>query len=108
MIKTNYFLSIWVLTLSAYLGWQLFDPMPSQAILKKESQANTYPFTLKLKPQSAKVRILNIKPRYTPGMPLPPENYHLQVSAKGYVSKTLWVKHSDHKRTHAITLNAGE
>ena len=48
-------------------------------------------------PDDARVRILNIGPRFYQGMELEPGRYHVEVSADGYEKKSLWV-----------TLNAGE
>jgi TolB-like protein len=48
-------------------------------------------------PQEARVRILNIGPRYQPGIELPPGRYHIEVSASGYQTQTQW-----------ISLSAGE
>lgn len=41
-------------------------------------------------PTNALIRILNIVPRYTPGMELPPAKYHIEVSASGYQTKYGW------------------
>ena len=49
------------------------------------------------KPSGARVRILNIKPKFHQGIKLKAGPYHLEVSAKGYNTKKVWVK-----------LNAGE
>ncbi len=42
-------------------------------------------------PTDAVVRILNIKPRFTPGMALEPGRYHLSVSRAGYETKKEWI-----------------
>lgn len=43
------------------------------------------------KPASAKIRILNIKPKFTQGIELKPGRYKLHVSAKGFESYDKWV-----------------
>lgn len=42
-------------------------------------------------PQSARVRILNIKPKFHQGIQLEPGQYHVEVSAEGYKQKRMWV-----------------
>ena len=43
------------------------------------------------RPGDARIRILNIGPAFYQGMDLPAGNYHVEVSAIGYDTKTLWV-----------------
>ena len=43
-------------------------------------------------PAEARVRILNIGPRYHPGIELSPGSYHVEVSAPGYRTDTQWVQ----------------
>lgn len=42
-------------------------------------------------PDDARVRILNITPKYQRGIELPPDRYHIEVSASGYETKTQWI-----------------
>ena len=42
-------------------------------------------------PGDAKVRILNIEPGFYQGMDLEARRYHVEVSARGFKTKTLWV-----------------
>jgi hypothetical protein len=42
-------------------------------------------------PDNAKVKILNIEPRFYQGMELKEGRYHVEVSADGYLSKKSWV-----------------
>lgn len=51
-----------------------------------------YSVTIKTIPPHAKIRILNIKPRYTVGMKLAPGNYHVEATAEGYKKSTKWIK----------------
>jgi len=43
-------------------------------------------------PKSARIRILNIKPKFYQGMELEPGSYHVEVSASNYVTQKTWVK----------------
>ena len=43
------------------------------------------------KPGWARVRILNIRPKFYQGMELEPGSYHVEVSASGYKTKKKWV-----------------
>lgn len=42
-------------------------------------------------PAFARVRILNIQPRYADGITLSPGSYHVEVSAGGYSTTTQWI-----------------
>ena len=50
-----------------------------------------YHFNITTQPADADIRILNIKPRYTPGMELPAGKYHIEVTKPGYTSHKRWV-----------------
>ena len=43
-------------------------------------------------PSDARVRVLNIQPKFQQGMTLSPGDYHLEVSAAGHGKQTRWVK----------------
>ncbi len=43
-------------------------------------------------PTSARIRLLNIKPRFTQGMELEPGRYHLEVTAPGHQQHNTWIK----------------
>lgn len=45
-----------------------------------------------VEPLDAHVRIMNIGPRYQPGMDLPLGSYDVEVSAPGYMSQRRWVE----------------
>ncbi|OCC14195.1 Polysaccharide deacetylase, caspase activity [Dissulfuribacter thermophilus] len=47
--------------------------------------------TIRPDPSDAKVRILNIKPKYRPGMELSPGRYHIEVSRSGYKTVSRWI-----------------
>ncbi len=44
------------------------------------------------RPSSARVRILNINPRYVRGMELEAGSYHVEVSAPDYISEKRWIE----------------
>jgi len=43
------------------------------------------------KPQDARIRILNIRPKFHQGMELKPGKYHVEVSSDGYKTKRMWI-----------------
>jgi formylglycine-generating enzyme required for sulfatase activity len=43
-------------------------------------------------PKGAKVKILNISPKFYQGIELDPGRYHIEVSAKGYEAKRQWIE----------------
>ena len=44
------------------------------------------------KPAGARIRILNIGPKFYQGMEVKPGRYHVEVSRRGYQTKKMWVK----------------
>ncbi len=57
-------------------------------------------------PQGARVRVLNIQPRFHQGMELESGKYHVEVSAPGYESKEEWVHlEAGEDKTIAIRLS---
>ncbi|OCC15325.1 Polysaccharide deacetylase, caspase activity [Dissulfuribacter thermophilus] len=48
--------------------------------------------TVKADPADARIRILNIVPRYRPGIELEPGRYHLEVTKPGYKKNEEWVE----------------
>ncbi len=63
----------------------------------KEPEAKQYRLFVKTKPENAGIRILNIKPKFFPGIALKPGTYHIEVSSNGYETQKKWIE-----------LNAGE
>lgn len=55
-------------------------------------------------PIEAKVRILNIREQYYPGIPLLPGRYHIEVSSSGYDPYTEWVELTDQDHAFSVTL----
>ena len=62
----------------------------SQYLVSKKFQP--YRLFVDTEPESAKVRILNIKPKFHQGIMLNPGRYHIEVSANGYQTEMMWIK----------------
>lgn len=57
-----------------------------------EEQVPTYSLKVSVKPKDARIRIMNIVPRYTPGIALEPGRYDIEVSKAGYSSVRRWIE----------------
>jgi formylglycine-generating enzyme required for sulfatase activity len=73
------------------------DAEPSRAVEAPVVRPSSARLSVKTQPREARVRILNIVPKFTQNMVLKPGRYHLEVSAEGYRTHKEWV-----------TLSAGE
>jgi len=62
-----------------------------------ETKPGTARLFVETDPKGARVRILNIRPRFCQGIELDPGKYHLEASSAGYQTKRTW-----------MTLEAGE
>jgi serine/threonine-protein kinase PpkA len=65
---------------------------------------NLLPLTINPIPAEARVRILNIKEKYSIGMPLAPAAYHIEISHPGYTTKTKWIRLNARNQTWDIAL----
>ena len=66
------------------------------------------PFTVTLEPASARVRLADRTESYRPGMMLPAGRYRVEVSADGYETRTVMVRHGGSPTTqHVALLRAG-
>ena len=63
------------------------------------------PFTVLVEPSEARVRILNIEPRYSAGMKLQAGEYEVEASAEGYATKTETVVHGAAPTVHRLALS---
>lgn len=84
-------------------------PTTSDASLANKKQSTPieperFALTINTNPSQATVRILNIKPVFTQGMKLEPGPYHIEVSAKDYFKRRLWVSITDSDLTRTIKL----
>jgi formylglycine-generating enzyme required for sulfatase activity len=58
--------------------------------LEAQQKLKTIPFTVKTNPEDARVRILNIGPKYHDGIQLAPGRYHIEVTKRGYEKQHKW------------------
>lgn len=85
-----------------FFGWQVFfnaeKPSAKEqwaSITGQENGANNptlIPLTVNPIPKEARVRILNIREKYAPGIELPTGVYHLEISHPGFSTKKKWVR----------------
>ena len=64
----------------------------------------TYALMVSAKPKGARIRIMNIVPRYTPGMALEPGRYDIEVSKAGYSTVRRWIEISSADVNLAVEL----
>jgi serine/threonine-protein kinase PpkA len=69
-----------------------------------DERANLLPLTINPIPAEARVRILNIKEKYSVGMHLAPAAYHIEISQPGYTTKTKWIRLNERNQTWDIAL----
>lgn len=61
-------------------------------------------FNMTSNAKGVRVRIMNIKPKYSSGMMLSEGKYDVEVFAAGYETKRVWVSHKKGHTTHMINL----
>lgn len=103
------------------LGSVLFDDQPGSSTREQWAQlsadgsddaANTsadarnnlMPLAINPIPAEARVRILNIKEKYSNNMLLAPAAYHVEISHPGYTTKTKWIRLNERNQTWDIAL----
>jgi len=69
------------------------------------SKPNAAYLTIKTSPEGAKIRILNIGPKYQDKIKLKPGSYHIEASKAGYQRHTEWLELSSEYKVHSIVLN---
>ena len=72
--------------------------------IAESGQLVDLPFIVETNARDARVRIMNIKPKYKSGMKLPIGNYHVEVSAPDHETKSVWVSHNRGNTTHNIKI----
>ena len=60
--------------------------------------------TIKTSPEGAKIRILNIAPKYQQGMTLKAGRYQIEVSHQGYQRKVEWIEMGLEDMVHSVVL----
>ena len=63
----------------------------SEIEVSKKKKLLTSKLFVKPEPVDARVRILNIEPKFYQGIELDPGKYHIEVSSDGYTTKKMWV-----------------
>lgn len=63
-----------------------------------------FPLTVNSTPKQARIRIMNIKEKYRPGIALTPGRYHIEVTAPGYAKHLEWVQLKDQALSHSVIL----
>ncbi|WP_105103997.1 bifunctional serine/threonine-protein kinase/formylglycine-generating enzyme family protein [Microbulbifer pacificus] len=76
---------------------------PSQAQAAQETPP-TFALLVSAKPDDARIRIMNIVPRYSPGITLEPGRYDIEVSKPGYSTVRRWIEISSADINLAVEL----
>lgn len=66
--------------------------LPTETSADQPEPAPTYSLTINTHPVDANIRILNIGPKYQPGMQLKAGAYHIAVSAEDHFPRKQWLK----------------
>lgn len=77
---------------------QVYDVERKPLVNKHDVYAGKYPLYVNTYPRDARVRVLNIGPKYQRGMKLASRNYKIEVSKKGY-KKQVFNYHLDKHQT---------
>ncbi|MDG4597383.1 MAG: PEGA domain-containing protein [Candidatus Contendobacter sp.] len=72
--------------------------------LTKEAPPEQYRLTVRADPADARIRLLNAKTAYQPGVVLAPGNYTVEVSRQGYETKQIPIRIADSDVTVPVTL----
>ena len=82
------------------------DAAPPEADVTEPvaAQSVTHRLTVETSPSDARVRIMNIKPVYSPGILLEPGRYHIRVEQPGYLSQDQWIAMGNRARTVTVVL----
>lgn len=70
------------------------EPQPTpveQPVVAEEPQSNTISLTVLTSPEDARIRIMNIKPKYEEGIELDEGKYDIEVTKDGYLTYRKWV-----------------
>mgnify|MGYP000128949456 CR=1 FL=1 len=106
-IKYKTVIVIWAVLATVVLTKDIIASQTFEKDKRKSAynlEKGEYPFVVKVWPKSAKIKIMNIGPKYVEGMILPVGKYDLKLYKSGYETKRLWVKHND-EEPHKIRLS---
>lgn len=69
------------------------EPTPEeQPIIAEEQENNIISLTVLTSPEDARIRIMNIKPKYQAGIELDEGKYDIEVTKDGYLTYRKWVQ----------------
>lgn len=78
------------------LNWKVnMVPSPVYSASSVDADAGEAGYPLFITPKDAKVRILNIKPKFKQGIRLLPGKYHLEIKYKNFDTITPWIEIKD-------------
>lgn len=108
-ISLKHALLIWALLASFSIYLDLGDKLAVRDDAPKSTgsqakKAQKLPLRIDTTPNNAKVRIMNIQPRYTRNMLLTNGRYDVEVSSPGYKSQRRWIVLSAKKTQHRFSL----
>ncbi len=69
-----------------------------------EAEPSLFQLTVETEPGDARVRIMNIRERYHPGIDLEPGRYHVEVTHPGYRKYLRWVTLEESDLAYKVTL----
>ena len=73
---------------------------------REEATRNAkHSLTIKTTPGNARIRILNIGPRYQDGLKLKPDRYDIEVSKEGYKRHREWIELESRDMVHLVDLD---
>ncbi|MFA0811965.1 bifunctional serine/threonine-protein kinase/formylglycine-generating enzyme family protein [Microbulbifer epialgicus] len=83
------------------------SPPPTAPILDTApvDTLETYALTVKVSPEDARIRIMNIAPRYQPGIELKPGKYDLEISKRGFAKVRRWIEIEDQDISLSVKLD---
>ncbi len=90
---------------------ETYEGVPDEEAAAASSQSSSaepvrYGLTVTTEPEGARVRILNIVPRYAPGIALTPGPYHIEVSHPDHITHTEWITLEDADLRQHVVLEA--
>lgn len=86
-------------------GTQLLQDIKSSIVIEDESESTFARLTVKTIPKNARVRIMNIKPKYYDGIELMPGRYDIEVDADGHETFRRWYTLGSGSITLEVELN---
>jgi serine/threonine-protein kinase PpkA len=85
---------------------QLAEQSSQQASSQASSPAPTYALNIKVIPDDARIRLLNIPDKYKDGIALVSGRYNIEITKTGYKTKTEWIEIKNEPISISILLEA--